>query len=119
MRALINLVVVASVIVLAGCPTDVKDRVSCSTNKDCLDASKGLYDDFDASAAFLPQCCASVCVVPATACDSGLRYLTSRPALGQCTSGVMCPVPPDMSVPADMTGWSIPDMPVVDASGTD
>jgi hypothetical protein len=31
----------------------------------------------------------------------------------------MCPVPPDMSVPADMTGWSIPDMPVVDASGTD
>jgi len=83
----------------AGCGADINAKIACSTDGDCLKASRNLFD-IDASADFLPQCCGSICAVAAIGCDSGYRYLVSAPAVGECAVEPMCKPRPDMSLPS-------------------
>ena len=100
LSSLFALVIGASAV--AGCGTDVAKTVSCSSAADCMKASGNLFDP-DASVDFLPQCCASLCVVRSVGCESGDRYLNGAPLVGDCVASPMCPVTPDMSTPMDMT----------------
>jgi len=87
-------------IVSTGCGTDINAKITCATDLDCLKASRNLFD-IDASADFLPQCCAGICAVSAIGCDSGYRYLVSAPAVGECAVAPMCAARPDLSSPPE------------------
>ena len=105
MRALYRILGLFSVVTLAsitaGCGSDVASKIMCSTDADCLKATGSLYTMVDASVDQLPKCCASACVSISIGCDTGYRYLTSQPGLGDCTATPLCPVAPlDMSVAA-------------------
>ena len=91
--------------VLAGCASDIEQKVMCSSNSDCFNTMNGgkagtLYNDTDVDAAaaegLLPQCCAGFCLVPAGGCDSGFRYMTFDPnnqpsgGYGECVMTPMC-----------------------------
>jgi hypothetical protein len=100
MRAFHKVLGLTSAFVLAAgissCDSDISKTVSCSTTADCLKTAGTLFDP-DASVAFLPECCAGVCVVPnSVGCDSNERFLNSAPLVGQCTPAPMCPPQPDM-----------------------
>src|SRR5581483_11796762 len=77
-------------LVLCACGSDVAVKITCAGPSDqatCIRAladggDMGKFLDFDASVAVLPQCCDNLCVVPATGCDSGFRYVTSLPGFG-------------------------------------
>jgi hypothetical protein len=78
----------------SGCGTTPSAQVKCTTQNDCMKASGTLFPG-DASVDFLPQCCASVCVVKSIGCVTGFRYLTSAPTVGECVpTNPMCPAPP-------------------------
>ena len=102
MRALTLLAGVASIVMMVGCGTDIQAKVACTATSECLAKAGNLFEP-DADSTFFAQCCAGFCVMVSPGCDSGLRYLTSEPAFGACATGIMCPAPPDMSTPADMT----------------
>src|SRR5262245_23869454 len=102
MRAPSTLLAIASLVLAVGCGTDIAGKITCSADKDCRDKAASLFEA-DASVDLLPLCCSNVCVLPSVGCDSGLRYLNSKPGYGECTgSAVSCPVPPDMSTPPDL-----------------
>jgi hypothetical protein len=107
MRALNKFLGITSIFVLAaavtGCGNDIAKSVACSTQTDCLTFAGTAYAP-DASAMFLPQCCAALCVVPSVGCDSGYRYLNGVSMVGDCVAAPMCPavVHPDMAEPGDM-----------------
>lgn len=109
MRAM-RLLALAS-LVLCACGSEVATKIMCSGPSDqatCIRALDGGGDmgkflDFDASVAVLPQCCDNLCVVPATGCDSGFRYVTSLPGFGECVAAPMCPaMGQDLAIPADL-----------------
>jgi hypothetical protein len=105
MRVLKTFLSLMSVAVLAGgiagCGTDVKKSVSCSSAADCLTTAGSLFE-MDASVETLPMCCGGVCIVYSVGCESGQRFLNSTPQVGDCTPAAMCPaqVFPDMSMPS-------------------
>jgi hypothetical protein len=107
MRALNRTIALLSVALLwAGCGGDVKSKVMCSSDTDCI---MGLMCDTDASVGAPPQCCAGVCVIPTLGCDQGYRYVTfdkgNAPycGYGDCVAEPMCPPIPDMRAPPDLT----------------
>src|SRR3954453_2839422 len=103
MRALYKVLSLGSVFALAavltGCGNDIAKTTSCSSQADCLKAAGALYSA-DASVDFLPQCCASLCVVPSVGCESGYRYLNGAPLVGEGVAAPMCPARPDMTMPS-------------------
>jgi hypothetical protein len=115
--SLVGLLVAATV--SGGCGSDINAHVACTSTTECqaLGFASGLFDK-DASIDFLPQCCASLCLVASLGCDSGYRYLIAAPAVGECapasaTTTCVAPPPPDLAMPPeDMSGP--PDMSQVD-----
>jgi hypothetical protein len=101
MRALKNILGLLSIVVfvsVAGCGSNPASQIMCSSQMDCLHAGGMLFAP-DASAMFLPQCCANVCVVQSVGCESGYRFLNATPLVGDCAPAPMCPAPPpDMTV---------------------
>jgi len=118
--AVVSLVLVGA---LAGCGADIKSKVMCSTDSDCI---TNLMCDTDAAVGTAPQCCAGVCVIQSLGCDSGYRYLTFDPSsapfcnYGECISDPMCPVMPDLLPADDLTSTAPVDLaPAPDMAGTD
>jgi hypothetical protein len=105
MRALNKFLGITSIFVLAaavtGCGNDIAKSVACSTQTDCLTLAG---TPADASVNTIPQCCASLCVLPTVGCDSGFRFLNGVAMGGDCVAAPMCPavVHPDMAEPGDM-----------------
>jgi hypothetical protein len=102
-----------------GCGSSAKDRVSCTSDADCVAAfSTKFTQDLDLPVP--PQCCTNaehssgICMLPAPGCDSGFRYVFAAPQVGDCVKSVpMCqalPVPPDMSAPDDLSTQPAPDL---------
>jgi hypothetical protein len=121
MRAM-RLLALAS-LVLCACGSDVATQITCAGPSDqatCIHVldggDMGKFLDFDASVAVLPQCCNNVCVVPASGCDFGYRYVTSLPGFGDCVAEPMCPETQDLATPADL---SSPDLISVDLTSHD
>ena len=85
--------------VSAGCEDDVSMTTTCKVDSECLPLAGDLVD-VDASPSTAPQCCNNICLMPAGGCESGYRYLTSKPTYGDCVVEPMCPgaMPVDMSV---------------------
>jgi hypothetical protein len=83
----------AGAFAMTGCGEDFNDRVSCSTENDC-----GLPTDMTER-----ECCSGFCMTVAPGCDSGYRYITSEPGLGDCAVAPMCTAKPDQSIPVDMS----------------
>lgn len=77
----------------AGCGDEIGTPATCSTAADC-NVSDGM---------FVPECCAGFCVAASPGCDSGYRYVTTEPEIGECVVSPMCPAALDMSIPRDMS----------------
>lgn len=96
--------------VLAGCgQTNLDKHISCQTATDCPSQEQIDHTVVDGMTQSPPlaECCNNVCVIPSTGCDSLYRYVTSKHDVGMCVADPMCPVPPDMAVPVDMS--QLPD----------
>jgi hypothetical protein len=76
-----------------GCGNNVAPKVSCSDDSLCRRTASPIYDGVDAGPELLPHCCSGACMIPSSGCDSGYRYLTSQPALGDCAVSPQCPKP--------------------------
>jgi hypothetical protein len=89
---------------LAACGKDTNAKIKCSTKADCV-AKTGALFDYDMGLNIEVQCCAEVCVLESQGCDSGYRYVTAAPAVGECAAAPMCPAQPDltMMVEGDMS----------------
>jgi hypothetical protein len=107
-------VLATAALLLAACGSDVATKITCAGPQDqatCIQildgGDMGKFLDFDASAGVLPQCCDNLCVVPATGCDSGYRYVTSLPGFGECVAAPMCPeMGQDLSQPTPPQDFS-------------
>jgi hypothetical protein len=93
-------------LLLGYCPADPSNspsqNVSCSIDKDCRtpDHLGSLFQD-GGDATLLPVCCKPICLLPAGACDTGYRYLTSEPSYGACVAvsdAQTCPPLPSMDM---------------------
>lgn len=99
-RLLGLLSVVALVCAVAGCGSDVKGKLACVDDKSCSDFAAKLYSQVDAAQTQLPRCCSGFCVSPALGCETGFRYFTSAPSVGDCVpTDPMCPGFGDMATP--------------------
>lgn len=94
---------------VGGCASNFDKHITCSTASDCptVEQIDHTVTDGMAQSPPQPECCAGVCVIPSTGCDSLYRYVTTKNDVGMCVADPMCPVVPDMAVPADMS--EIPD----------
>jgi hypothetical protein len=102
-RILSLLFVTACSFVVSACAKDFEGQVKCSTDADCrTDDKLGTLFQDGGDPAFLPQCCNSICALPAGGCESGYRYLTNDPSYGACIEDPMCPAQPmpDLSMPS-------------------
>jgi hypothetical protein len=99
----------------AGCGRDINGKLKCTTKMDCVSKTGALFD-YDMGLAVDVQCCAEVCVVESLGCESGYRYITNAPAVGECAAAPMCPAVLDMSMmeEADMS-----EEPAVDGGAHD
>ena len=99
--------VVASFV--GGCSSNFNKQISCSTAADCPSVEDIDHTVTDGMAQSPPpaECCAGVCVIPSTGCDSLYRYVTSRNDVGMCVADPMCPVQPDMATQPDLS--EVPD----------
>jgi hypothetical protein len=87
-----------------GCGQDFKRRVECTNSDACIKVASGgnvplIRDGSASEPTLLPQCCAGFCVLLASGCDSGYRYLNNDPAYGECVEDPMCPAVVDMPAP--------------------
>lgn len=120
MRRISSILGLASVLLLSvgqltACGKDTNSKIKCSTKADCVSKTGALFD-YDMGLAIEVQCCAEVCVLESLGCDSGYRYITSAPAVGECAPTPMCPAQPDMSM---MEERDMSQPPVVDGSSHD
>ncbi len=76
-------------ITLASCGAELRGKISCTGDEACTTSD---------AAAISASCCGGSCVVEAVGCESGLRYLTTEPAVGTCVASAVCAVDRDMSV---------------------
>ena len=77
----------------SGCGDEISQLVSCSTASDCP-KPLGMVE---------VECCGGSCVGAAAGCDSGYRFITSEPEVGECAAKVMCAARADMSVAQDLS----------------
>src|SRR5436190_2208690 len=85
------LLVLALGVTAAGCSDAISQRVSCNTATECP-MPRGPAD----AGLLYPECCAGYRVVSTPGCDTGYRFVTSEPEVGECAAEPMCTAGPDM-----------------------